>query len=392
MPTFSYEARQTTGQTETGTLEGENAQVVARALQARGYFVVAIRPVAASRAREGREFARSVLGPIFHPVNSKPLAIFFTSLRVLLATGMNLSQAMRVLSQQTSNPTLKRAAQEMSEEAARGRPMSSVLGRYPSAFNPTSAAVVEAGEASGMIELTADRLAKYYDRIFQLEQSYRWQTFYPKLLLAALILIPTAKTLFFGGLSAWLVLVLTRSLPLLVAITLLWYGWRALRTVGPISEAIDAVKLYVPWFGSLARRMATARWARALEMLATAGVPVHQALVAAAAASGNKAMEASLVREAQGVLSGRSLLEVVAMSRAVPPLAVELLAAAEQTGSYEGVLEKIAEYYESETEVGGKQTAVVVGTGFYLIVALLIAIVVISFWRGYFASIGAYLK
>lgn len=240
--------------------------------------------------------------------------------------------------------------------------------------------------------LTADRLAKYYDRIFQLEQSYRWQTFYPKLLLAALILIPTAKTLFFGGLIAWLVLVLTRSLPLLVAITLLWYGWRALRSIGPISEAIDAVKLYVPWFGSLARRMATARWARALEMLATAGVPVHQALVAAAAASGNKAMEASLVREAQGVLSGRSLLEVVAMSRAVPPLAVELLAAAEQTGSYEGVLEKIAEYYESETEVGGKQTAVVVGTGFYLIIALLIAIVVISFWRGYFASIGAYLK
>jgi type IV pilus assembly protein PilC len=333
-----------------------------------------------------------VLGPIFHPVNSKPLAIFFTSLRVLLATGMNLSQAMRVLSQQTSNPTLKRAAQEMSEEAARGRPMSSVLGRYPSAFNPTSAAVVEAGEASGMIELTADRLAKYYDRIFQLEQSYRWQTFYPKLLLAALILIPTAKTLFFGGLNAWLVLVLIRSLPLLVAVTLLWYGWRALRSIGPISEAIDAVKLYVPWFGSLARRMATARWARALEMLATAGVPVHQALVAAAAASGNKAMEASLVREAQGVLSGRSLLEVVAMSRAVPPLAVELLAAAEQTGSYEGVLEKIAEYYESETEVGGKQTAVVVGTGFYLIIALLIAIVVISFWRGYFASIGAYLK
>ena len=392
MPTFSYEARQTTGQTETGTLEGENAQVVARALQARGYFVVAIRPVAGKRAREGREFARSVLGPIFHPVNSKPLAIFFTSLRVLLATGMNLSQAMRVLSQQTSNPTLKRAAQEMSEEAARGRPMSSVLGRYPSAFNPTSAAVVEAGEASGMIELTADRLAKYYDRIFQLEQSYRWQTFYPKLLLAALILIPTAKTLFFGGLNAWLVLVLIRSLPLLVAVTLLWYGWRALRSIGPISEAIDAVKLYVPWFGSLARRMATARWARALEMLATAGVPVHQALVAAAAASGNKAMEASLVREAQGVLSGRSLLEVVAMSRAVPPLAVELLAAAEQTGSYEGVLEKIAEYYESETEVGGKQTAVVVGTGFYLIIALLIAIVVISFWRGYFASIGAYLK
>lgn len=312
MPRFAYEVKQPTGSTETGTIEGENAQAAARALQAKGYFVVTVRPVRASvtlrmPAWRRPALSRDLLAPVFYPVNSKSLAIFFTSLRVLLSTGMNVSAAMRVLADQTSNPTLKQAAREMSEEAVRGRPMSSVLGRYPSAFNPTTISVVEAGEQSGLIELTAGRLADYYDRGFQLEQSYRWQTFYPKLLLAALILIPTAPTLVIGGVQAWWMQLLQRALPLAIGITLLWYGWRALRNFGPVSAVIDGVKLSIPWFGSLARRMATARWARALAMLSGAGVPVHRALLSAAAASGNKAMEASLVRESQGLLTGRTL-------------------------------------------------------------------------------------
>jgi type II secretory pathway component PulF len=280
----------------------------------------------------------------------------------------------------------------MSDAALLGRPISTVLGRYPSAFNQTTVALLQAGEESGLMEQAADRLAKYYDRIFQLEQVYRWQTFYPKVLLIALIVIPTVPALVLGSFSGWLRLVLSRALPGLLAIAALWYGWRALRRSSAFSEAVDHVKLALPWFGNLARRIATARWARALATLLSAGVPVHRALVASAAASGNKAMEASLVKEAQGVLEGRTLTEVVTASRAVPPLALDLLAAAERAGSYEGALDKIAEYYESETEVGGKQTALAVGVLLYLLVAALIGFTVLIFYRAYFAGLTKYME
>jgi type II secretory pathway component PulF len=132
--------------------------------------------------------------------------------------------------------------------------------------------------------------------------------------------------------------------------------------------------------------MSTARWARALAMLLAAGVPVHRAMVAAASATGNGAMEEALVREAEGVLHGKTVAEAVAASRHIPEMALDMLATAERAGSVEDALEKVADYYESETDVGGKQTAVALGVVLYLLVALAIGIFVISFWKGYFGQ------
>ena len=390
MPTFSYEVRQSTGQIATGTIEGEDQHAAVRALQAKGYFVIGMKPLR-RQVRDLGGVSRNLLAPIFYPVNSKSLAIFFTSLKALLSAGMNVSEAMDSLSRQTTSPTLRLAAREMSEAAVQGRPMSSLLGRFPSAFDDTVTSILEAGEQSGLLTQAADRIAKHYDRIFQLEQSYRWQTFYPKILLIALIVIPTLPTLILGSVGAWLRQVLTLALPTLVIILTLWYGWRALRNIPAFSAGIDGAKLLVPWFGSLARRIAAARWARALATLLGAGVPVHRAMLAAAAASGNKSIEQSLVREAQGLLEGKTLTEVVVASRVVPPMAIDLLHAAEKSGSVEDALDKVAEYYESETDVGGKQTAVAVGAGIYLLVALLIGAVVVKFWKSYFAGISEFM-
>jgi type II secretory pathway component PulF len=102
-------------------------------------------------------------------------------------------------------------------------------------------------------------------------------------------------------------------------------------------------------------------------------------------------MEMSLVRHARGLLDGHTLTEVVAASHAVPQMAVDLLASAERAGSVELALDKVAEYYESETEVSGKQSAVAVGTGIYLVVAILIAAFVVKFWLGYFKGLEQFM-
>ncbi len=385
MPRFNYEVKERSGQIERGTTAGESQQAVARKLQAAGYFVVSVEPVGRPVTAESRweSFKRRVLAPTFYPTGSKALATYFTSLRALLSTGMNVSEATRTLSQRTRSPMLRHAAREMVEAAIHGRPMSGVMKKYPSAFGPAALAAMEAAEQTGLIEQMAERLAQYFDRAFALEQTYRWQTFYPKLLLIALVIIPTVPTLVLRSFGEWLSLVLSWALPVLVGIAVVWYGFRLLFRLSPVRRAFDTFKLMIPWFGSLARRMATARWARALSILLAAGVPGHRALVAAAAASGNTAMEVALVREATGVLHGSSITEVVARSRQMPDMALDMLATAEQSGSVEGALEKVAEYYESETDVGGKQSAIVIGMVFYLIVAAIIAVIVISFWTSY---------
>lgn len=395
MPRFAYEVRKESGRTERGTAQGANEEAVRRQLRAQGYMVVTIEAVTARVAgpETPREmFARRVLAPVFYPVNSKALAMFFASVRVLVSAGMSVSEAMGTLSQQTGNPTLQKAAEEMREAAIGGRPMSQVLGRYPSAFSPATVAVMEAGEESGLIERTLERLTKYFDRSYEMEQMYRWQTFYPKLMLIGLVVLPTVPALLLHGFQPWLMLVLARALPLALGLVLVWYGWRLLRRIESFSQTIDRIKLGMPWFGSLARRTATARWARALAMLMEAGVPVHRSLVAAAAASGNKGLEASLAGEAEGVLHGKTLTEVVRASNAVPRLATDMLATAEKSGSVEGALEKLADYFESETDVGGKQTAMSVGLGLYLLVAAAIGYVVVTSWMSYAQGYSAMIE
>jgi type IV pilus assembly protein PilC len=318
--------------------------------------------------------------------------MFFSMLRALLSSGMNVSEAMGTLSKRTGNRMLAHIAAEMGEEAIRGRPMTSVMRKYPSAFTPAAMAVMEAGEQSGLIEQTAHRLSQYYDKAFETEQAYRWNTFYPKILLIALILIPTAPTLVLGSFSAWVNLVLTRSVPLLLGVAIVWYGWRLVTQLPPVKRALDTIKLWLPWFGSLSRRISTARWARALSMLLSAGVPVHRALVAAASATGNAAMEEALVREAEGVMHGQTVGETLAATKQLPDMAIDMLSTAERAGSIEDALEKVADYYESETDVGGKQTAVAVGIFFYLLVAVAIGFVVITFWTGYFSQYNELLK
>jgi len=392
VPTFTYEVKRENGETRRGTLQGESAEAVARELRAEGHFVVSVEAAARPSVGLLEVFSRHVLTPVFRPVSSKALAQFFSSLRALLSAGMTVSEALGKLCGRTRNRELARAAREMAEEAVRGRPMSTVMKRYPAAFNETTLAVVEAGEESGLLELTAERLASYFDRAFSLEQTYRWHTFYPKVLLVALVLIPSAPFLVLEGFAPWLQYVLAHSLPWLLAIAALWYGGRLLFRIPALRRAFDGLKLMAPWFGSLSRRLSTARWARALSMLLAAGVPVHRALLAAASATANSAMQGALVRDAAGVLHGKTLVEVVEASGQIPAMALDMLSSAQMAGSFEGTLDKVAEYYESETDVGGKQTAIAVGIVFYLIVAILIASLVIQFWSGYFGGYSELLE
>ncbi|MBN1458360.1 MAG: type II secretion system F family protein [Armatimonadetes bacterium] len=386
MPTFSYEIREQDGDLRRGTTQGESAEAVARELRAQGYFVITVETAARPKHDPLEAIKRRVLAPVFYPVSSKSRAMFYSSLRALMQSGMSVSEATGTLGKRTRNRTLAQAATEMADEAVRGHPMTSVMRRYPSAFPQIALAAMEAGEQSGLIEATAERLAQYFDRAFELEQTYRWHTFYPKILIIALILIPSVKTLFLEGFMPWLSVILGQSLPLLLAIAVVWYGWRLLAQIAPIKKAIDRVKLSLPWFGSLSRRLSTARWARALSMLLRAGVPIHRSLVVASSAAGNAAMEEALTQQAEGVLQGQTVAESLAESKVLPDMALDMIATAERSGSFEDALERIADYYESETDVGGKQTAIAVGIVFYLIVAAVIGFMVISFWGGYFSQ------
>jgi len=360
---------------------------VQRELTAKGCIALRIRE-AKPGAKTWQALDRQVLAPTFYPASAKSLSIFFSSMRVMFSAGINVMDMGSILSEQTMHPMLKQAAQDISEAARDGRPMSTVLRKYPACFDAAAVAMIEAGEQSGNMEKVAEALTQYYDRIFELQQMYRSQTFYPKLLFIAILTLPNIATLIFGGVRAWLSLVLGAGVPILLVIAGLWYGYRVARRIKSFREFMDLIKLSLPWFGSLARRQATARWARAFAMLMKAGVPIHQALLASAATCGNAELELSLVQAAHGVQRGRQLAEVLAGIRQIPRMMKDMIYTAEKAGVVEQALDKAADYYESETEVGGKQTALTIGVLLLVIAGIIVGAIVVNFWGGYFAGLS----
>jgi type IV pilus assembly protein PilC len=385
--TYEYQARTQRGSVEQGRLEADSMAAVQRQLTAKGYIAIRIRE-ARPGARAWQTLDRQLLAPTFYPASAKSLSIFFSSMRVMFSAGINVMDMGSTLADQTMHPMLKQAARDIAQAARDGRPMSTVLRRYPAAFDAASIAMIEAGEQSGELEKVAQALTQYYDRLFELQQMYRWQTFYPKILLIAILTLPNAVSLIMGGFKAWLSMVLRAGLPILAGIVVLWYGYRLARRVKGFRETMDLIKISIPWFGSLTRRMATARWGRAFAMLMRAGVPIHQALIASASTCGNSEMERSLVRAAHLVQQGRPLTDVLAGIRHIPRMTKDMLYTAEKAGSVEDALDKIAEYYESETEVGGKQTALLVGVLLLLICGIIVGAIVIRFYGGYVGGIS----
>ncbi len=397
MQTFRYEAKTATGQLVRGSLEADSERSAVDQIRSMGYWVMRIR---GKRARPAvtwyQRLARGYFSFILHRVNAKSLAIWYRSFSNLLEAGMNMHEAALALAERTRSHTLRQVTRQIAEAARRGEPMSPVLDRYPSAFPLFAQALVETGEETGLLNETLERLAQFYDSIFELQMAFRLETFYPKVVLFMFITIPPLIPAVQGSASAgqlvfdWHIYLraLLGSIQYWVAALLgLWFGWRLLMQIGPLRQGWDRIKLLIPWIGGIVRRVSLVRWARAMAMLLRAGVPLRRALEAAAAATGNEAMAASMRRELSRVITGEPLSAVMAHAREFPEQSIDMVMTGERSGNIDRMLDKMAEYYHMEATVSSKQTAMVAGVAFYLLVAVLVGIFVISFWVGYYGDI-----
>ncbi len=385
MPLFQFEGKDDKGAQVSGQLEAASEREAARQLHSQGYFVSRLtkeRDPAAS----GRWFSslgRKVLEPVFLPVSSKALSLFFSSFAAMLAAGMSLHEASSNLGERAHGGTLRKAARAMAEAALHGKPISSITRRYPAAFSSFVIAMLETGEASGKLEGAMRQMADYFQRTHELEMIFRFETFYPKLLVVAVILIPTLPTLVLKGTDVWLKEAYSRTLPVAMGIIALWYGWRLFTRAGIVRRGMDRLKLSLPFIGSIVRRAAVAKWCRAMAMLYGAGVPLHLALQAAGSASGNTALAARTQALAPRVLSGEPVSSIMEESGDFPDLAINMMVTGERSGSVEASLTKVAEYCESETQTASKQSAILIGVVFYLAVAAVIGYMYITAVAGY---------
>ncbi|MCJ7821917.1 MAG: type II secretion system F family protein, partial [Armatimonadetes bacterium] len=361
MPTFRYRARDDSGSVVRGTLSAENERLVKLRVTEMGYFPVSVSEI---KERGGKS-----LGFLPRRVRHDDLVVFSWQFAAMMGAGIPLIPCLSALREQTDSPELARALGEIRQRVQDGQSLSSALGHYPNIFSSIMISMIKAGESGGFLELSLERIAVQMDKDADLRQKVRSAFVYPVLVLGLAVLIVAFLLLFVIPVFAQVYKSANLQLPgstlALIAVSnffiLFWWAV-GLVLVGGImgtrywarSERgrpkADALKLRLPLFGVLIRKVSLARALRVLGTLISTGVPLVDALEDAARVSGNYVIASALRFAIVRVTEGDKLRQPLEASGEFPPMVIQMVAAGEESGDLGGMLNKVADFYDRDIE------------------------------------------
>ncbi len=319
----------------------------------------------------------------------------FRQLATLISSGVELSRALDTIAARVGDPRLRRAFREASKHTSTGGRLSEVLARYPRLFSQLTVTMVEAAEKSGRLDEIFRLIADYHEAELHLRTTISRETFYPKVLMAAVLFIPVGAQALIRWIMgnvrdaiAYLVLAVLKiaaavSLPLLA----IWLVWRAVRASEAGGQAIDRLKLSVPVIGKLVHRWAMARFARALSTLFAAGVPISEALELAGMAAANSVIQRAALQAAERVKTGESIGDSLQSCGLADRLVLDMIRTGEETGRLDETLVKAAEYYEDEAMTTARQLTVLIVPVSVIIMGIVVGYMALRFYMGYYGGL-----
>lgn len=316
---------------------------------------------------------------------------FFRELATLVGSGVSLGEALSILQTRPATPELRQAVTDAAKRVSHGQRLSEIVADHPKVFSSLNRAMITAGEQSGRLDEVLEEVADYLEKEQELRRMLSRETFYPKVLVAAAILIPlVARTFivwFSQGTGAAFVAALQTLggyLVLFLALAALWFAYSKYRETEQGRHSIDRGKLSVPLLGPIISQLAWAKICRAIAALYKAGVSTSEALELAGPASGNLALEQALQGAIPHVQKGVPLSDALTSSGYVPDLPLRMLRTGEQTGDLDVTLEKVADYFEAQSRTSIHRLALLIVPLATVIMGIVILMMAVSAYTGYF--------
>ena len=361
MLTFTYTARdQATNKKVTSTVQAESQAAAAKLLMGHNLMPLDIKA-------EGE--SSSVLGFLTNRSSTKDRVIFTRQLATLINAGLPLTQSLHTVQSQTKNKHLQTIAQDVISRVEGGSALADAFARHPKEFNDLFIALVAAGEVSGTLDASLERIANQQEKDAEIMAKIKGAMTYPIIVLVVmfgvvvfmmLTLLPQVEMLYSDT---------GQSLPIMTQILLnivnvikkFWYlvpipiaaavffGSKWIKT-GPGREVIDRFKMRVPAIGPLFMKMYMARFARTGATLIASGVPLLRVLEITADAVNNVHIAKSIRSAAEKVKGGKSLAKTLEGDENFLDLVPNMLSIGEQSGATEKMMGKTADYFEKEVD------------------------------------------
>ncbi len=361
MRKFNYQATDlATDKKVKAVVEAETERQAAKLLVAQGF-----KPISIEEAEESiNPFTR-----LSNRITAKDKVVFTRQLATLIGAGLPLSQSLHTLVDQTQNAHLRSVIQEIINSVESGHTLHDSFAKHPQVFDQLFLALVSAGEASGTLDESLQKVAAQQEKDAAIMSKIRGAMTYPVIVLFVIAgvlifmlvtVVPQVEKLY-KDLHQTLPLITQLIVAASQFVTKFW--WMVLIAIGlgiyfavqyfrtPAGKhTLDILKLNFPLFKNLFNRLYMARFNRTGETLLKSGVGMLDMLAIASDSIGNQVISAQIDRAAEKVKGGKELSVALTVEESIPSLVSQMISIGEKSGRVDEMMGKVAKIYEEELD------------------------------------------
>lgn len=357
---YKYKAIDSKGKKIDGTIDALNKTVAISALQRRGLIIVSI---------SGNEEKSIFKKNLFERVPLRDVVIASRQLSTLFSSQVSALKAFTLLSENAENKLLASQLTQIGNDLQAGSSISDALSKFPGTFSEFYVSMVKAGEESGKLNDTFKYLAEYLDRQYELTSKTRNALIYPAFVVVVFVAVMLLMfTLVIPNLSALLVesgqeipvytriiigisnFLLNYGVFLLILFIFggFYFAWMRRNDKG--KEAIDKIRLSLPGFGNLYRKVYLSRIADNLNTMLTSGISIVRAIEITSDVVDNHVYKKIMDETMESVKAGDTLSKSFQRYEEIPPIMVQMVKVGEETGSLGSILKTLSEFYRREVD------------------------------------------
>ena len=389
MAEFQYRVITPEGKEKKGTMEGKSVEQVTGVLKAQKNVILSV--------SEASLMSRDINFSLGGRVSARDYSIFCRQFVSIISAGVSIINALEMMRDQTENRTLKKALGEVYEDVSKGESMAGAMKKHSKVFPSMLCNMVEAGEASGSMEVAFERMAVQFEKENKLKQSVKKAMIYPIVLLVVMVgvlflmmiwVIPNFMGMFaeldtelppitqavvnmsdFVIAKWWLIL-------LVVAAAIALFKAYAASPSGKF--VLGGIALKIPVFGKLQTKSECARLGRTLCTLLGAGVPMMDAIEITGRSMENVHYKKAMMDAKDQVMRGMALSRPLKTCGLFPPMVVHMVSIGEDTGNIETMLENVANYYEDDVQVATEQVMALMEPMIIVVMAIVVGVLIMA--------------
>jgi type IV pilus assembly protein PilC len=400
---FTFRAVDLAGVPSRGELEANSKAQVSDQLRQRGLIVLDI-----SERREALKLES--IWQRFKSVNMRELSVFSRQFATLIASGMPMLRSLYTLEDQTEDEMLKPAIASLRNDVEAGSSLTKAMERQPGIFDPLYRSMVQAGEGSGRLEQSLDRVASQLEKLDALRRQVKSAMMYPAVVFSVALVVMVVIVAFVVPVFVGIFEEISKEsgepakLPVMTQITVgishlvthsfyilipamagIAYGFSRWRKTERGRMTWDKTKMKLPKVGDVVQKVALARWSRTFSGTVSSGVPILQAIQISGQTAGNAVIEHAMDAVYDSVKKGGTIAQPLAEAAVFPPMVSHMVAVGEESGQLELMLEKIADFYDAEVDAKVRALTSLIEPLMITVVGVLVGFIVISMYLPIFS-------